>query len=773
MIRELHFQDEKAANDIKTLFKGSRLIPFLGSGFTKGCMAKKGRLPDAKQLVSGIKALALKSATLSVEDRKEIESMQSLKTAFSLLNNEEYIPKKSAQTYFTNIFSETNITERAKIDFLHLDWPHIFSFNIDDGIERINRHLQLLKPNRKTSLEYIFSHRCLFKIHGDITEYSATDDEKLIFTWRDYINSFEENKAILNFLSNEAQHSAFLFIGCSLDAELDLIHLSKKTPFHRSIFLKKGRLNLSEKLALTDYGIQQVIYFDEYHQICEWLTETLTSETRAIPTREIRIIDDELQKNNAITVIANGGPLYSIVNGVREGYPSSTFPSRSKLLETENILREHEIVLITGRRFSGKTLFLFQLILKMGEFGAKYYGSTESFNPLIIQQLTKLENHLFVFDSNYLDSESLTEVLRVRPQKNSRIIICASVGDAERVRFKIAEKGHTLAEINLSNTLDTQERKTFNTQLGKQGLPLNKEKENLLNFAFRYHEEYKSDLPESVLFNKTFKQEIYPLLILLAAFGKATQQQIGCIIDSFDIHSFAQKNDRVFEIEEASGKLSLVCSASAWLLKEVNAFIESNHNAYSAFIYVIKSLHENGYSTLARDLIRIDKINEISGGIKSRVFIKNIYEGIYQIYSDESHYWLQRAKATLLTARYASEIDDGIQHARKVRADHAHSKNQTYFSATLVLVQLYAKGYSISKSEKYAINFIAPCIESIRNYDGNRRHLDDFRIVRDVINAAEFLASNSSLNLLPNRVEIQEISRFFNIQSKAKVARNY
>lgn len=518
---------------------------------------------------------------------------------------------------------------------------------------------------------------------------------------------------------------------------------------------------MGEKLALADYGIQQVIYFDEYQQIYNWLLDTLKSEARSIPVREIRLIDDEFEKNHAIAVIANGGPLYEVKNDVRVGYPSAMFPLRSKLKEAEGLLREHQIVLVTGRRFSGKTLFLFQLVLKMSEYGVKYFGSTESFNPLIKKQLSELENHLFVFDSNYLDSESLIAVLQVWPRKSSRIIICASVGDAERVRSRLADKGHAIAEVKLSSALDASEKKLFNGQLGKNGLPLYKEKESLLNFAFRCYEEYKSDLPESVLFTKKFKQEIYPILILLAAFGKATQHQIECVLDSFDINSFVNKNDRIFEVEEVSGRKTLVCSASAWLLKEIDLFIRDNNDAHLPFVYVIKSLHTNGYSTLASDLVRIDKINEISGGTKSRIFIKKIYEGIYQIYSDDSHYWLQRAKADLLTARRISEIDDGIKHARKVRADHDHLKNQTYFSATLVLAQLYAKGYGISKKLDYGVNFIAPCVESIRNYEGNKRHLDDFRGVQDVKSVVEFLAGAPTVDLLPKRLEIQEVLRFF------------
>lgn len=771
MIRELHFQEEKAAIDIKTLFKGSRLIPFFGSGFTKGCKSKNGRLPDAAQLVAGIKGLALKSDKLSMEDRQDIENMQSLKSVFSLLASDEYISKKVAQTYFTNTFSGTDIVDRDKVDLLRLDWPHVFSFNIDDGIERANRSLSTLKPNRKTSLEYISSHRCLFKIHGDITEYSATEDEKLIFTWRDYVDSLEENKAMLNFLANEAQHSAFLFIGCSLDTELDLMHLSKKNSFDRSIFLKKGRLKLSEKLALADYGIQQVIYFDEYAQIYSWLVDTLKSETRVIPTREIRLFDDELDSRRAISVIANGGPLYEIVDDVRIGHVSSTFPLRSKLKEAENLLRDNEVILLTGRRFSGKTLFLFQLISGMSEYGAKYFGSAESFNPLILQQLAGLENHLFVFDSNYLDSESLKEVLDVRLQKSSRIIICASMGDAERVRFRLADRSRNLVEVKLQSALDASERSKFNDVLGRCGLPLYKDKENLLNFAFRCYEEYEADLPKSALFVKEFRREIYPVLILLAAFGKATEHQISCVLDSFDVQAFVRKNDRIFEVEEMSGRLSLVCSASAWLLKEINSFIEHDSKAHLSFVYVIASLHSAGYVALANDLVRVDKINEISGGTKSRIFIKKIYEGIFKIYSDDSHYWLQRAKADLLTARKLDEIDDGIKHARKVRADHSHSKNQTYYSATLVLAQLYAKGYSFSKKSIYAENFVSPCIESLRNYEGNKRYLDDFLGVHDVKNMVKVLGNATSVAFLPKRNEIKEICNFFNAHPRGKVVK--
>ncbi|MFS1162242.1 hypothetical protein ACLKQF_06615 [Aeromonas salmonicida] len=56
-MNEIYYQNENARHEIQTLFKSSRLIPFFGSGFTKGMQAKRGRVPDAKGLTEVIKSL--------------------------------------------------------------------------------------------------------------------------------------------------------------------------------------------------------------------------------------------------------------------------------------------------------------------------------------------------------------------------------------------------------------------------------------------------------------------------------------------------------------------------------------------------------------------------------------------------------------------------------------------------------------------------------------------------------------------------------------------
>lgn len=766
-MEQIHFTEPSATHQIQTLFKASRLIPFFGSGFTKGTKAKRGRVPDASELTKLITDVAAERLGINSTERFEIAAISSLKSAFGLLDMPEYITKKQAQSLLSNLFSEVDLADRAKIDLLKIDWPHIFTFNVDDAIERTSRNFRLLPPNRKTSREFIASHKCLFKIHGDISEFSAHEDSSLIFTWRDYVHSVENNKAILSFLSEEAQNSALLFIGCSLDAELDLIHITKQTAFSKSIFVKKGLATVAEKIALKDYGINKIIYFDNYDEIATWLTATLRGINREKPVRDITFDDRQLSRDEAIRVIASGGPVYQISGKTRVARTSSTFASRTAISDASRALRNKECLLITGRRFSGKTLFAFQIVLALKEFGVTFWGSTDSYDPSVMRELERLESHLFVFDTNSLDFESLNEVLRAKIHPTSRLILCASSGDAETFRFRLSDKNVNFDEVKLPSTLDEVETGSFNRNLGHGGLPLYKRTENLLAYAFRCYEEFKHNLGHSSLFSKSFSSETYLILILIAAFGKAEKKHIDAILQHFDIADFTRKNDRVFETETLpAGSIALVCNASAWLLKSIHNFVDSDKFAYQSFARVITSLEQSGFSILARDLIRFDKLNEMSGGHSTRLFIRNLYSEIASTYSDESHYWLQRSKAELISARTYKDIADGVVYAKKVRLDNADPKNKTYFSATLVLTQLFARGYKITKEDKYLVDLVEPCIESITNYQNNRRHIDEMAAAGDVIDALERLYDKPILELLPKKDRIQTLFAFFGVPQK-------
>lgn len=780
-MQELHFKDPLAANHLQILFKSSRLIPFLGAGFTKGFRSKKGKVPDAKALTINITNVAAEKAGLSSNEIAEIKDISDLKTAFELISDSSYIATAQSQALLGNLFSHVEVADSDKRDFLLLNWPHIFSFNIDDAVERVTKKYRVLVPNREVSREFINANTCLLKIHGDIEEYLAYKDQNLIFTWRDYAHSIESNRGMLTFLDNQAKHSALMFLGCSLDAEVDLLHLSKSTAFSGSIYLKRGKLSIKERITLKSYGIDQVIFFDDFDQICPWINSVLHGIDREAPFRDISIDDSIVKNGDAISLIANGGPIFvSDRDGHRVAKKPQNFAARSALAEALAQLRVHECLLVTGRRFSGKTLFLLQLMDSLKQYNSNFYASTDIYHPGVRRLVAGSEHTVFFFDSNYLNSQSLAEILSAQMAVTNRLVLCASSGDAEMFRFNLETKNVDFREISLPNVLDEAEAEALNSGLESQGLPNYQKRETLLSFAFRYYDEFKDRLKRSEIFDKNIGEELLSVIVLVAAFGKAEAAQLESLHEYFDSSAFIKHNDRIFEKEAAFGSVGyiIMCNSSAWLISTLGRYISSNRSAIEQISKIIIKLSKSGFHVAARSLISFDKLNELAGAKNARTFIRGVYVEIQETYSHERHYWLQRAKCELISGHSMEDFESGMRYASKVRLDCGGERNQTYFSATLVMAQLCARAYKVTLDKLYLPRLLDYLLESVRNYANNSRHMDKaissyFDRQSDLRSTLDALFDAKGIEFLTRRRDLDELRSFIELHNpRSQVSRH-
>ncbi len=209
-------------------------------------------------------------------------------------------------------------------------------------------------PHREISVERASAAKCLFKIHGDISEYLIYEDTKLIFTWKEYAESISSNASTLSMLRDLAKNGSMLFIGCSLDAEVDLQNLAKDYAFPRSIFLKVGDIDIESEMALQDYGIRTIIQFDRYDEIYSWLHEILKDVEPEPRLQNLEIEVKPSVKSDIINYIAKGGPIFHTGSGKRVASLPEITIARDLIGQNRSKISSNVYTAIVGRRFSGK-----------------------------------------------------------------------------------------------------------------------------------------------------------------------------------------------------------------------------------------------------------------------------------------------------------------------------------------------------------------------------------------------------------------------------------
>lgn len=191
---------EEVKGNIQKLITDRLLIPILGSGFTSGALAQKGKVATGEELRDYMLKLLKEREYVEEEDRKAIEKYEFSKIA-GLYESAERISDDERRSYIKNNFFNVRLEEPQK-EFLDINWPYIYTLNIDDGIERNSEFKKIISAFDDIDERIFDEAKCLIKLHGDVWQYLSAK-KKLIFSQKDYLDSIK-NRDVYYLQSKES-----------------------------------------------------------------------------------------------------------------------------------------------------------------------------------------------------------------------------------------------------------------------------------------------------------------------------------------------------------------------------------------------------------------------------------------------------------------------------------------------------------------------------------------------------------------------------------------
>lgn len=282
-IKVLRF--ENCIAEIKTYINNSTLIPVIGAGFSAGNETSKGIVPNGKQMKQFmIEKLSQNGVNVNYEEK----SFSQIAKYYNRV-----IDASIRKKYIVDNFIGAKLSQKSK-NLLTINWPYIYTLNIDDAIERNSDYISI-GPNKDLE-QTRYDAKILYKLHGTAQDiaFLKDGDDFSVFDTEQYINSLTKNKWLLDKLKQDYIDKNMLFVGCSLDEEIDLMHVfsqvkqEKPQVITEKYFLTSKIPEMASLIDLESYGITKVIVIDDYDDFYDHLF-TINEELKLIPNNDLDV----------------------------------------------------------------------------------------------------------------------------------------------------------------------------------------------------------------------------------------------------------------------------------------------------------------------------------------------------------------------------------------------------------------------------------------------------------------------------------------------------
>lgn len=698
--------------DIEEIFQVAlsrrNLVPIIGSGFTKGERARNKKVPDGKEFEIIMIEEICKNCSEFTEDDFKKENYK-----FSEVANEFFkrVPKDSYKKILRDNFTNVDL-DKSKQQLLNINWPYIYTLNIDDAIER-NSKFKPIRPYKKLS-NFVNELNCVFKMHGDVFEELSYHDDlpNIIFSQEQYIKSLERNEYILNFFQSDYSSKNIIFIGCSLEDELDLKYaISTTQPYNNSssskIYVTTSEPKGLRKSRLEDFGITMILIINDYLEFYNYLFK-IYDNLKFSEDNLFFIYKNPLIKVCDLELKPNRDFLLDIVGEKSSEFTIPFFAVDREISRT--IVKEvskETVTVISGKRFSGKTILSKTLIKILTDKDVYFFPSNISFNNSEIKEMLKLERSYLIFDSNSIDVNNLIEleylISEFRKINTNLIIFCNRSDNLINSAAALLTNNNY---FNLESKLTNLETDIINNKLSEIGLIKLDQRMTLIDNCLRAFNIYEINIPFDV---KSMTDKEFFLTVILASDSKVYSVIFNLLdINNNEIKHFLSKFSQFIERRETdnlelhqhSGH-KIISNSSGWLFRILNEYknIVGHNRVVKNICEIVERFAKNkAFNPLYKKIINFDNLNQIFyGQDKGEAgLILNLYENLEKVLFSDDHFWLQRAKSILnLKRNDIQSLRLAIDYAKKAYYDTNNEKLKINSTTTIALI--YGRIVVVSK----------------------------------------------------------------------------
>lgn len=790
-------------------FNEMNIVPIIGGGFTSGAPAQKqNTVPNGKELKQYmINRILRKQKDISKEEL-EIESFSSVAGMFEELYKD--VKNSDVTDYFLNHFTGVRIESENKRNLLNkIKWEYIYTLNIDNGIESTAYgEWEVFYPNKDFDEKQDFGEKKkLYKVHGDANRFVKTMDYgEMILTDSQYISSLSNNQKFHDLLTADCENKNLLYIGCSLDDEIDIKYsvLSDKNRNFKEretfrIYVTAEPISSLKKMKLEGFNISHYIQLqtnDDYDLFYEFLYscyEESCANQHNVGIENLRYkcpvsLDNNLNAN--IDFLADIG---THRNSLPYYYVERELFKKIKL-------SQDKINVIIGRRFAGKTMLAHNILNYYQNIPRFFITAQESVDKKTIAELMIQKNALIVFDSDSIDDSNFGEIFNKFDctRGNTVLMFINSYSDIfDLVNYHANEVNQPI-DHNIIGKMSETDIENINRKLNTIGIPNFDAQQNILDNTLRIANLYDRRLVEEYTIDP---KEDLVIIIWLLVENKMYYEEIVTLGLSNKYKEVVEKFSPFLQIEKCKKSESrkhsffkIVCNGKLGLLQILNNFVypcESSMGnvAYKMrqeyiceSIYKIMYAYEKCEKSVIRKFIMFDTLNDIFSKKYSKRnigylssndhnkslegaagLIQAIYnnEKIQSLKGDDPNYWLQRAKSVYITyyrskAEKLGELYEGIKWAIKAEQDALikvqNGEKQylrTMSNATIQIAIMYGRvtkicNYRNIGDNDKAVEYYYKGFSDINNLAAVKSILQHSKGINDFKNLVQELVQNPS-----------------------------